>query len=63
MFAMRCAPSKPAASVTYDGRALVTRPLSDALPATRMVLAHRRVSLPPVAVAFIEQCKAFVEAE
>ncbi|HSF95652.1 MAG TPA: LysR substrate-binding domain-containing protein [Thermohalobaculum sp.] len=34
--------TKPASAMTYDGRALVTRPLGSAVEASRVVLAYRR---------------------
>ncbi|MEI8056377.1 MAG: LysR substrate-binding domain-containing protein [Actinomycetes bacterium] len=36
--------TKPASSTTYDGRAVITRPLSDDLPPSRIALVKRRDS-------------------
>ena len=52
--------TKPAASMSYDGRSLVTRPLSDPVRSSRVVLARRRVTrVPPIADAFARHCRAF----
>lgn len=49
--------TKPASSMTYDGRAITTRPLGADLEVTRIVLAVRRGNtLPPTAAAFRELC-------
>jgi len=52
--------TKPAANMTYDGRALVTRPLDGDIAASRVVLAHKAgAALSPVARAFSDACKEF----
>lgn len=49
--------TKPASSMTYDGRGLATRPLNAELETSRIVLAvHKRASLPAVAAAFRSIC-------
>jgi flavin reductase (DIM6/NTAB) family NADH-FMN oxidoreductase RutF len=51
--------TRPASSMSYDGQALVSRPLADPLPASRMVLARRKDTLPsPAAAAFAALCRA-----
>jgi DNA-binding transcriptional LysR family regulator len=48
--------TKPANNMSYDGRALVTRPLASAAAASRLVLATRSgVPLSPAAHAFADQ--------
>ena len=52
--------TKPANNMSYDGRALVTRPLGSALKNSRLVLvtlASRQLS--PVALEFAAHCRAF----
>jgi flavin reductase (DIM6/NTAB) family NADH-FMN oxidoreductase RutF len=52
--------AKPANSMTYDGRALVARPLSVAVKNSRLVLAtlaSRKLS--PLALAFAAHCRTF----
>ncbi len=52
--------TKPANNMSYDGRALVTRPLGSALKNSRLVLAtlaSRKLS--PVALEFASHCRAF----
>jgi flavin reductase (DIM6/NTAB) family NADH-FMN oxidoreductase RutF len=52
--------TKPANNMTYDGKALVARPLGDAVQASRIVVARRAGGAPrPVESAFIETCKRF----
>jgi flavin reductase (DIM6/NTAB) family NADH-FMN oxidoreductase RutF len=55
--------TKPANNMTYDGRALVARPLSDPLKNNRLVLATlagRKLS--PMALKFAAHCRAFFGA-
>ena len=50
--------TKPAASMSYDGAALVTRPLTEAMPPSRVVLVRRvNSSLSPAAEAFAAECR------
>lgn len=50
--------TKPAASMSYDGAALVTRPLSEPTTPSRVVLARRATSsLSPAAEAFAAECR------
>jgi flavin reductase (DIM6/NTAB) family NADH-FMN oxidoreductase RutF len=52
--------TKPSNNMTYDGRALVTRPLSDAVKNSRLVLAalsSRKLS--PLALEFAAHCSAY----
>jgi flavin reductase (DIM6/NTAB) family NADH-FMN oxidoreductase RutF len=52
--------TKPANNMTYDGRALVSRPLSDAAKNSRLVLAtlaSRKLS--PIALEFTAHCRSF----
>ncbi len=52
--------TKPANNMTYDGKALVARPLRDAVPASRIVIARRAGGAPkPVESAFLETCRSF----
>jgi flavin reductase (DIM6/NTAB) family NADH-FMN oxidoreductase RutF len=52
--------TKPANNMTYDGRALVTRPLANAAAASRLVLATRSgAALSPAALAFSDHCRSF----
>jgi DNA-binding transcriptional LysR family regulator len=52
--------TKPASSMTYDGRALVTRPLQSATGASRVVLAYRRgARLSAPAERFAWLCRDF----
>ncbi|MEM1048405.1 MAG: LysR substrate-binding domain-containing protein [Pseudomonadota bacterium] len=49
--------TKPATSMSYDGRALTTRPMSVDLETSRLVCATRRTSeLPPLAAEFRRLC-------
>jgi DNA-binding transcriptional LysR family regulator len=55
--------TKPANNMTYDGRALVARPLSVAVSNSRLVLAtlaSRKLS--PMALEFITHCRTFFGA-
>jgi DNA-binding transcriptional LysR family regulator len=52
--------TKPANNMTYDGRALLARPLSDAVKNSRLVLATlagRKLS--PMALEFAAHCRSF----
>lgn len=50
--------TKPASNITYDGRALTTRPLTDDLPVRYVTLAYRRDHvLPKVAADFANACR------
>jgi flavin reductase (DIM6/NTAB) family NADH-FMN oxidoreductase RutF len=52
--------TKPANNMSYDGRALVTRPLASAAAASRLVLATRSgVPLSPAAHALADHCRSF----
>ncbi len=49
--------TKPASSMSYDGKALVTRPLADNVAASRLVLSQRRdVPLNKSTEAFVWHC-------
>lgn len=49
--------TKPASSMSYDGKALVTRPLSDSVETNRLVLSQRRdVQLTKSTEAFVWHC-------
>jgi flavin reductase (DIM6/NTAB) family NADH-FMN oxidoreductase RutF len=51
--------TKPASNMTYDGRALTTRPLSRETAASHLVLAKRaNATLAPVAAAFAAECRS-----
>ena len=51
--------TKPANNMTYDGRALVARPLSGAVKNSRLVLANlRRRPMSALALEFAEHCRA-----
>ena len=51
--------TKPANNMTYDGRALVARPLSGAVKNSRLVLANlRRRPTSAMAMEFAEHCRA-----
>jgi flavin reductase (DIM6/NTAB) family NADH-FMN oxidoreductase RutF len=51
--------TKPANNMTYDGRALVARPLTGAVKNSRLVLAHlRRRPMSAMALEFAEHCRA-----
>ena len=55
--------TKPAAAMTYDGRALVARPLSADIRATAVVLARRPDGeLTALARRFAELCREFFAA-
>ena len=50
--------TKPANDMTYDGKALATRPLSDDVAESAIVLAWRKArSLSPIAEAFRRHCR------
>ena len=50
--------TKPASSMSYDGAALVTRPLDETVPPSRVVLAHRTTAqLSDGALAFARECQ------
>jgi flavin reductase (DIM6/NTAB) family NADH-FMN oxidoreductase RutF/DNA-binding transcriptional LysR family regulator len=52
--------TKPANNMSYDGRALVTRPLASAAATSRLVLATRSgVPLSPAAKRFAGHCRTF----
>jgi flavin reductase (DIM6/NTAB) family NADH-FMN oxidoreductase RutF len=52
--------TKPANNMSYDGRALVTRPLASPVAASHLVLATRTgVPLSPAAHAFADHCRSF----
>jgi flavin reductase (DIM6/NTAB) family NADH-FMN oxidoreductase RutF/DNA-binding transcriptional LysR family regulator len=52
--------TKPSNNMTYDGRALVTRPLSDAVKNSRLVLATLSSrELSPLALEFAAHCSAY----
>ncbi|NKC15690.1 MAG: hypothetical protein GKR94_26880 [Gammaproteobacteria bacterium] len=56
--------TKPASSVTYDGRALVSRSICDELPAAGMVMVHRAgAELPAEARLFAAHCRAFIKGQ
>ena len=51
--------TKPANNMTYDGRALVARPLTGAAKNNRLVLAALRGrSMSPLALEFAEHCRS-----
>jgi DNA-binding transcriptional LysR family regulator len=55
--------TKPANNMTYDGRALVARPLNESVKNSRLVLAtlaSRRLS--PMALEFAAHCRSFFGA-
>jgi DNA-binding transcriptional LysR family regulator len=55
--------TKPANSISYDGRALVTRPLAYPVAGSRLGLAHlARRPMPESARAFAQHCRAFFGA-
>jgi DNA-binding transcriptional LysR family regulator len=55
--------TKPANNMSYDGRALVTRPLSDRVKNSQLVLASlARKPLSPAAQEFAVHCRAFFGA-
>ncbi|MEM7123266.1 MAG: LysR substrate-binding domain-containing protein [Pseudomonadota bacterium] len=55
--------TKPASNMTYDGRALVARPLSGDAQASEIVLARKAdTDLSAIATAFIEACRAHFRA-
>ena len=52
--------TKPASGMTYDGKALVTRPLLADIKPSRVVLVRRKgVDLSPAALAFMNHCRQF----
>jgi flavin reductase (DIM6/NTAB) family NADH-FMN oxidoreductase RutF/DNA-binding transcriptional LysR family regulator len=55
--------TKPSNNMTYDGRALATRPLSDVVKNSRLVLATlARRKLSPLALEFAAHCSAYFGA-
>ena len=49
--------TKPASAMSYDGKALVTRPLADSVETSRLVLSQRRdVPLTKSTEAFVWHC-------
>ena len=53
--------TKPANNMTYDGMALVARPLSDEVPPSRIVVARTARSEPtPAAAHFVAHCRALL---
>jgi DNA-binding transcriptional LysR family regulator len=55
--------TKPSNNMTYDGRALVARPLSVAVGNSRLVLATLASrALSPMALEFAEHCRTFFAA-
>ncbi len=49
--------TKPASAMSYDGKALVTRPLADAVETSRLVLSQRRnAPLSKSTEAFVWHC-------
>jgi flavin reductase (DIM6/NTAB) family NADH-FMN oxidoreductase RutF/DNA-binding transcriptional LysR family regulator len=55
--------TKPANNMSYDGRALITRPLKDRVKNSQLVLASlARKPLSPAALKFAAQCRAFFGA-
>jgi DNA-binding transcriptional LysR family regulator len=56
--------TKPANAMTYDGRALVARPLADSVKNSRLVLAtSANRALSPLAAEFADHCRAFFGVE
>ncbi len=56
--------TKPASSMTYDGKSLVTRPLISDTEASRIVLAvHKGAKLSPAAEQFIWFCRDFFDLD
>ncbi len=56
--------TKPANNMTYDGRALAVRPLTDAVKKSRLVLvAPRSRAMSPMAREFAEHCRSFFGAD
>jgi flavin reductase (DIM6/NTAB) family NADH-FMN oxidoreductase RutF len=52
--------TKPANNMSYDGRALVSRPLSDGVKNSSLVLATLRSrTLSPMALEFVAHCRSF----
>ncbi len=60
-FGVAVAYSRPFADVSYDGQPLVRKPIADALPLQRIVLAHTRGggALPAPQLAFAEEAQAW----
>ena len=55
--------TRPASSMSYDGKALVTRPLRDEVASGRMVLCQRRGGVLDRATSrFREHCIAILKA-
>jgi flavin reductase (DIM6/NTAB) family NADH-FMN oxidoreductase RutF len=56
--------TRPAAAMSYDGSALVARPLAEAVPPSRVVLAARDgAALPPAAEGFALLCRELFEPD
>ncbi len=54
--------TKPASGMTYDGRALITRPLKVDVEPSRVMLAHRKgVKLSSAGEAFLAHCHEFFD--
>jgi DNA-binding transcriptional LysR family regulator len=52
--------TKPANNMSYDGRALVTRPLSDTVKSSRLVLVTlSKRNLSALAKEFVAHCRSF----
>jgi DNA-binding transcriptional LysR family regulator len=55
--------TRPASSMSYDGKALVTRPLRDEVPSGRLVLCQRRGGVLDRATSrFREHCISILKA-
>jgi DNA-binding transcriptional LysR family regulator len=55
--------AKPANNMSYDGRALVARPLSGTVPNSKLVLATLASrTLTPMALEFAAHCRTFFGA-
>jgi flavin reductase (DIM6/NTAB) family NADH-FMN oxidoreductase RutF/DNA-binding transcriptional LysR family regulator len=55
--------TKPANNMTYDGRALAARPLTNAVKTSRLALVtHRGRPMSPEATEFAEHCRSFFGA-
>jgi hypothetical protein len=56
--------TKPANNMTYDGRALVVRPLTNAVKNSRLILATLRSRpMSPMALEFAEHCRSFFRVQ
>lgn len=54
--------TKPASGMTYDGRALITRPLKADVEPSQVMLAHRKgVKLSSAGEAFLAHCHEFFD--